>query len=372
MRLNVVKAIFIKELKELRRDRIGRAVVFIVPVAIMLILGFGLAIDVEHLPFSVLDEDRSKTSRELIYRFVENERYFNFFGFSGSVREMERAIRKNKIRFGIVIPPNFERKLYRQGKSEIQVLIDGVFPYRALVSKVYAEAITNSFNLDINSKGIKGNTPVSVETRYWFNEELKQKYLTASGTLAIILAISPAILASLLIVKEKERGSIYNIFTSSVTKLEFLFAKQVFVFIISLVNLFIMFFLTVVIFRVPFKGNFALFFISSVIFIFVSTSVGLLMSVFVKRQVTAVVGTLLVTVIPAFLYSGYITPVSSMKKEAFIEAHLFPYYYYLKIVKGCYLKAAGVSYLFPDILALLAFYLLLFGLTFKLFKKREV
>jgi len=371
MQLKRVKAILVKEFKELKRDTVGRIVVFFVPLTIMLIFGFGLAVDVEHIPFSIVNEDNGKLSRELSYRFIENERYFDFKGFSISQNELENLIYKGKTRFGIVIPLNFERNLIRNGSSEVQVLVDGIFPYRALVSKIYSEAIINMFNVDMNSKGSKLKLPIDVETRYWFNEELKQKYLTASGTLAVVLAISPAILASLLIVKEKERGSIYNIFTSSITKFEFLFAKQLFAFIISLLNFMILFLLTIYLFKVPFKGSFPLFFISSALFILVSTSIGLLISAFVKTQVTAIVGTLLVTVIPAFLYSGYLTPVSSMSKEAFIEAHLFPTYYYMNIVKGSYLKAANLSYLLPDMFALILFYVFIFSLTYGFFRKRE-
>ena len=363
-----VKSIILKEFRELRRDRIGRVVVFAVPLTIMLIFGAGLAVDVERIPFSVVDGDRSALSRELSYRFIENRRYFDFRGTCSSQKELENLIYRGKVRFGIVIPYRFERKLLRSGRSTVQFLIDGTFPYRGQVMKVYSEAIVNSFNLDMNG-GLK--LPVKTEMRYWFNEELKQKFLTASGTLAVVLAISPAILASLLVVKEKERGSIYNVFTSSITKFEFLIAKQLFASIVSILNFFILFALTVTAFNVPFRGSFPLFLISSILFILVSTSLGLLVSTFVRTQVTAIVGTILITVIPSFLYSGYLTPVSSMSKGTFIQAHLFPIYYYLKIIKGCYLKAAGLKTLLPDMAALLLFYILLFSVTHRLFKKRE-
>jgi len=370
MRFRQIKSIYIREWKEFYRDKISRVVVFAMPTIIMLIFGYGLALDIENVPMAIVNQDKTPASRELCYKFMENRQYFDFKGFLPNAKGLEHGILAGKLRFGLVIPPKFEQRLKRGFPSEVQVLIDGSFPTRASVSKTYALSIINGFNLERLSKTIK-KLPLEIETRYWFNENLKQRNITVCGLIPIILSISPTIFASLLIVKEKERGSIYNIWTSAITKIEFLFGKQVFAVTISMVNFFIIFLISILLFQVPFKGNFFLFLFCSFLYILASTAQGLLISCFVNTQVVALLGSLLINIIIGFLYSGYLVPVSSMSKDAYFFAHLFPPYYGLSITKALFLKAAGLKIILPHILAILIFYLAYFGLAIHFFKKRE-
>ncbi|MGA1862228.1 ABC transporter permease [Deferribacter thermophilus] len=364
-----IKAIYVKELKELRRDRISRIIVFVVPFVMMIIFGYGMALDVKHIPFAVLDEDKTQLSRELIYKFINNKEYFRFYKYAYSQNEIIKLIDKNIVRFGIVIPSDFTENLKNHKTSKIQVLIDGVFPYRADVIKSYVTAMINNFTLEFNKIDLSKTLKINI--RYWFNENLENIKLTTSGLLAIILFINPAIFASLLIVKEKESGSIYNIYTSSISKFEYLFGKQLFAVSVSLINFVIEFLLIKYLFNIPFKGEFLTFFFATFLYILVSTSLGLLMSTFLKSQVSAIVGISVITIIPAFLYSGYLVPVSSMSKEAFIQAHIYPTFYYLNIVKMNYLKGLNISLYTINSCILIIFYIILFSTTYLLFKKKE-
>ncbi|WP_246798670.1 ABC transporter permease [Deferribacter autotrophicus] len=368
-RLKRIVSIFMKEFKELRRDRISRIIVFVVPFVMMIIFGYGMALDVHHIPFVIVDEDKTALSRDFKYRFINNREYFSFYGEVASQDEVIKLIDENKVRFGIIIPSDFTEKLKKKENVKIQLLVDGIFPYRADVIKSYVEAMVNSFNLVLNDIDLKKLFKLNV--RYWFNENLKSVKLTTSGLLAIILFLNPAIFASLLIVKEKESGSIYNIYTSSITKFEYLFSKQLFAVFVSIINFFILFLLIKFLFGIPFKGNFSLFFISSVIYIFVSTSIGLFLSSFLKTQVSVIVGISVIAIIPAFLYSGYLVPVSSMSNEAYIQAHIYPTFYFMNIIKMNYLKGVNINFFTLNVAILIIFYIIFFGLTFILFKKKE-
>ncbi len=369
MRLYRVKAIYIKELKELARDKISRVVVFVVPLVVTLLFGYGMSLDVENVPFAVCDEDMSQLSTEFVSKLKENREFFNFRGYALSQKEIEEMILRGKVKFGVIIPEGFERDLKEGKKVYIQVLIDGTFPSQAEVTGTYVDAIANSFILDLIS--LLDDMPFSVDIRYWFNEELRQKYITSSGILAVVFTISPAVFTALIFSKERERGTIYNIYTSPVSRSEYLLGKQLLTLSVYTIDVILLSFLVIFLFKVPFRGNFPFFFLATEIYILTASSIGMLVSSFLRTQIGAVVVTLIVTMVPAFLYSGYLIPVSSMGREAYIEAHLFPTFYYMNIVKGSFLKGVGVVHLLKDVFILLIFYLTFFLLSVLRFKKRE-
>ena len=371
MNINKILTIYIKELKELKRDKVSRLMVFVMPITILIVFGYGMALDVERIPFVTVDEDNTFMSRELISKFVENKRYYSYRGEVKNVSEAIHLIDKGEVRTAIVVPKGLAENLKRNRKSDIQIIEDGIFPYRASVSRSYSQIIATKYNYEIiESKGFRF-VPIELKIRYWFNEQMSQKNITTSGVLAIALFLGPAILSSLLVVKEKERGSIYNIYTSSIKKSDFLLAKQLFAMSIFSLNFIILFLLTIFLFKVPFKGNFLLFSVSSICYLLVSTSIGIFISTFVASQVTAVVGTAIICIIPAFLYSGYIAPVSSMTNEAYFIAHLFPTYYYLNTVKMFYLKGVDFDQFLTNCLVLLGFYTLFISMSILKFRKYE-
>ncbi|WP_297444359.1 ABC transporter permease [Desulfurobacterium sp.] len=371
MNLRKVKTIVVKEFKEMIKDKIGALVIFVVPISMMLIFGYGMRLDVDKIPFVVVDYDHSQLSRELVYKLSATKEYFHFIGEVSSEKEIDRLILNNRARFGIVIPPDFEKDIKSGKNKKVFIIVDGTFPYRGEMAKSYVVAVINQMNLDRISKLTGAALPLKLKIRYWFNENLKQEYLMASGTMAVILFMSPAVMASLLIAKEKEKGSIYNIYTSSITKVEFLLGKQLYTVIVSSVNFLIIFLMTLLVFKVPFKGNLLFFVLASVLFMFVSTAFGLLLSTFLNTQVSAFVGSIILTVVPSILYSGYLTPISAMNKNGLFMVHIIPTYYYMKILKSCFFKNAGIVPLLPHVAALAGFYILFFALNVKFFSKRE-
>lgn len=369
MRSERVFSIVKKETKEFLKDKIGLITTIFVPVSMMLIFGFGLKLDVKKVPIGVLDFDKSYLSREIINKISSNGEYFRLKRYFSSYKGVDEALKNSEVRAVVVFPFKFEEN-FKKGRGTFQTLIDGMFPYRAETIKSYIEAVVLKENLSyLKKKGL--NSPVEIKPRYWFNESLNQDYLVAVGTLAVVLAISPAVFSALLIVKEKESGSIYNVYVSPVRKIEYLSGKLLFGFLVSSFNYFVLVILLFFLFKVPFKGSFLLFLLSSFLFILVSVSFGLLLSAFFRSQAAAFIGTVVLTVVPSVLYTGFLTPVSSFDSQALVTAHLIPTFYYLRILKALFFKAAPFYLIAPDMLVLLAFLVSIFSLNVLLFKKRE-
>ena len=368
-RLRRVFSIVKKELKELLRDKVSLITVLAVPLSMMLVFGYGLKLEIKHVPIGVLDYDKSFLSREILSKLTSNGEYFTVKRYFSSVKKLDRALTFGDVRGALIFPFNFEKD-FKKGHAKFQLLVDGTFPYRAEVIKSYVNAIVSLENLQIaKEKGF--SIPVLIKPRYWFNESLNQDYVVAVGTLAVVLAIAPAVFSALLIVKEKEFGSIYNVYVSPVKKLEYLLGKLLSGILVSSFNFSILLFILLFLFKVPLKGSFLLLLVSSLLFIAVSTAFGLLLSVFFNSQAAAFIGTVILTVVPSILYTGYLTPVSSMGKGALVTAHLIPTFYYMRTLKSIFFKASPLKFLLPDILALTGFFFLLFGLNYLFFKKRE-
>lgn len=374
---NRIKAVSSKELKEIIRSPLFLLLAHFVPVALFLVFGFGLSLDVENIPTALLDLDRTQTSRELVNGLVKTK-YFHLQERAESNQRLINLLKRGKIRLALVIPPQFQKRLYQDRASPIQVLIDGTYPYRGLVIKNYVKAYLTSFNTELAQNWLnkRGQTsvnlqPIKLETRFLYNPSLVSSYSLVPGLLVVILMMNPAIMAALAIVKEKDYGTIYNIYSSSITRWEFLLGKVIPYYGLNFINILILFLLSLVLFQVPFKGSLFLLLLGSIIYIFTTTGMGLVVSAFTRSMVAAQIVTIIITIIPSFLYSGLLMPVSNLGREGEIEAHLFPAMYYMKIVQGTYSKVIGLKEMGTNYLIILAYGTILFFISLLLFKKRE-
>ena len=375
--LNRIGAVSTKELKEILRSPLFLLLAHFVPVALFLVFGFGLSLDVEHIPTALLDLDKTQMSRELVDGLVKTK-YFRLQKTTQNNDEIIDLLKRGQIRLALIIPPQFQKRLRQDRASPIQVLVDGTYPYRALVIKNYVSAYLATFNarlaLDwLNRRGLThvNLQPIELETRFFYNPALVSTNSLVPGLLVVILMMNPAIMAALAIVKEKDYGTIYNIYSSPIKKWEFLVGKVLPYYGLNLVNVLILFFLSITLFGVPFKGSLPLLILGSLLYIFTTTGMGLLVSSFTQSMVAAQIVTIIITIIPSFLYSGLLMPVSNLGREGEIEAHLFPAMYYMKIVQGTYSKVIGLKELGTNYLIILAYGALLFLTSLALFKKRE-
>ncbi|MEA3543989.1 MAG: ABC transporter permease, partial [Thermodesulfobacteriota bacterium] len=263
MKLIRVQAIMYKEWREILRDRLFLTLAFVVPVSLMLIFGYGISLDVENLPFAVLDQDRSAMSRDYLHRFIDS-RYFDYRGDVSSARELDPLLADSDIRFAIIIPPKFQENLLSGRPVAVLSLIDGVFPFRASTSKGYVIAINAAFNSELlagyisrrlgisQKQGLNMVQPIGVQLRYLYNQEVKSTWSIATVLIMFVLMIIPPFLTALGVVREKENGSIYNIYASTVSRGEFLIGKLTPYVGISIINILILWLMVVFLFRAPF------------------------------------------------------------------------------------------------------------------------
>jgi len=212
--------------------------------------------------------------------------------------------------------------------------------------------------------------PVKVQLRYLYNQEIKSIWSIAPTMMMFILLMTPPFLTALGVVREKENGSIYNIYSSTVTRAEFLIGKLLPYLGISIINVIILWLMAVLVFAAPFKGDPLFFFLASVIYVSCTTGIGLLVSLFARTQVAAMMITVVVTIVPAVLYSGLLVPIASMDAASQFEAHLFPAMYYTDIALGSFLKGIGVGQLWGRVGALLFYSSVLWIAAYLLFHKR--
>jgi drug efflux transport system permease protein len=377
----LITTVALKEWKETTRDRLFLLLAFLMPTLWLVVFGYGLNLDVEHIPFAALDRDHSALSREYLYKFMQS-RYFSFLGYADNERVLDRLLTETKIRAAIVVPERFEEQLAAGQPVTVQTLLDGTFPLHTDIAKGYVIAINQAFTEERlieylrRSRGLTQEQasrlvrPVTVEVRYLYNEEVRNTWSMVPALVMFTLMLSSPLLTALGVVREKETGSIYNIYSSTVSRAEFLTGKLLPYLVISMVNVCVLWLMAVGLFHVPFKGSFLFFFSASAVFLLCTTGIGLLISLLVQTQMAALIITMVVAMIPTILFSGLLVPVASLTRGARVQAHIYPAMYYTNIVRGSFLKGVGANVLWIDLLALVAFAAAMGALTYRLFTKR--
>ncbi|RMG67500.1 MAG: ABC transporter permease, partial [Nitrospirae bacterium] len=323
--MNRIVAIAEKEFLEIWRNRLFLALSFLVPFVMFVVFAYGISLDIENIPMSYIDQDNTLESRELINRFTL--RYFRLQAPLRDIKEAEALLQRGALRAVVVVPPGFTRELYSGRKPSVQVLIDGGFPYTALTVKGYAEAISRAYSLELQrdwmaKKGMPlPPMPLKVEFRYLFNESLKSSFSLVPALIAIVLLVNPSVLTAISIAREKEFGTIYNIYSTPIRKIEFLAGKLIPYGIISMINFFVILLTIKVLFHIPMKGSLLDLLPAAVVYVLINVSIGLVISSLTHTVVSAQIITLIITTIPAFLYSGLLIPVANLGTEGRVMAH---------------------------------------------------
>ncbi len=362
-----------RESLEVFRDpfRLGSALV--VPAVLMTVFGLGLTLDVENLSYATLDRDRTPASRTYLEGFAYS-RYFHDVGAVSSDAMLERKFAAGELRFAIEIPPLFGRDLAEGRTPQAAYWIDGSMPFRAETIRGYVQAMNleQAMRYARETRGMEATfSPVDLRTRYWFNQDLQSKYAFVPGILAMVLALSPAMLTAVAVVREKELGSITNLYATPIGRVEFLLGKQLPYVAISMVNFGLLTAMTIYGFGVPLKGDFFALALGAALYVCVTTGIGLLVSTFTRTQLAALLISLIVTVVPSFLYSGLLTPVSSLVGGASWIARAFPATYFLDIAVGCFTKSLPARELWPSYAVLLGMMAALLCASIALLRKQE-
>ncbi|MGE4293726.1 MAG: ribosome-associated ATPase/putative transporter RbbA [Desulfovibrio sp.] len=332
----------IRETMELKRDPIRLGMALFGTLILMLVVGYGINLDVDNLSLAVLDQDQTLASQNYILEY-EGSRYFTPKPPVSSPAELDRRMVAGEASVVIQIPPNFGRDLDRNAVPEVGAWIDGAMPSRAEVARGYVQGVHNGYLTKLAALAGTTGSLYGMQTRYRYNPEMKSIIAMVPKVIPLLLVFIPAMLTALGVVREKEMGSILNVYTTPVTKFEFLVGKQLPYIVLSLFNFVFMFILAVTLFRVPFTGSLAALAAGALVYVAATTGLGLLASTMTSSQVAAIAGTAIFTLIPAIQFSGLIDPVSTLEGTGRLIGSLYPTTYYLLISSGTFSKGLGLA-----------------------------
>jgi len=346
-----------REAMEIQRDPIRLAFALLVPLVLMVVFGYGISFDVEKLPFAALDRDQTPESRTYLEQF-RGSRYFQERAPSVSHADLERRLRSGELKVAIEIPPDFGLRLRRGARPEIGAWVDGAMPFRGETARGYVEGLYRSYldELSLRREGrVPDRLPVVVENRFRYNQGFKSADAMVPGVIMLILGIIPAIVTALGVAREKELGSIINLYATPVTGTEFLLGKQLPSAVIAVLNFLCLLVMAVLLFQVPVRGSLAALVLGALLYTLATTGFGLVVSCFVKSQIAAIFAAPILVIIPAMNFSGLMSPVSSLTGGAKVMGYGFPAAYFHGISVGAFTKALGFADLAGSYLALSGF-----------------
>ena len=362
----------LREALELQRDPVRGIMALFGSLLLMVIIGYGITMDVNDLRFSVLDRDQTVLSNNYINN-LSGSRYFEEMPPLHSYDAIDRAMQANTITMALEIPPGFARDIQRGQPVTIAVWIDGAVPNRAETIQGYVQGMHQQWLTQLSTErlGRPPQSAIQVETRFRYNPDVKSLPAMVPAVIPLMLLMIPAMLAALSVVREKEMGSIMNLYVTPVTRTEFLLGKQLPYIAMAMVSFLLMVLMAITVFGVPVKGSFLTLALATLLFVVFSTGLGLLASIFTKSQIAAIFITMLVTMLPAVSYSGLMTPVSSLEGAGRVIGDSHPATYMLLISRGVFGKGLDFGDLALYFLPLLAAAPLILLASILLLKKQE-
>jgi ABC-2 type transport system permease protein len=366
-----------KEFIEIWRDPRSLFFVLAMPVLMLLLYGYGISSDVKRVPLAVYDRDGQPPARELIRRFTSTE-YFVVTVQVGSLRGLRRVIDTGKAKVGLMIPEDFSLNLAASRPAPIQFVVDGSDSNTASIAISNIAAISRSTELsprDLRPQAFltprpENPAPIELRTWVWYNPELKSSNFLVPGLTAVILMMLAAMLTSLTVAREWERGTMEGLIASPLRPIELMVGKILPYVVIGLVDVVIIVLVAVFWFRVPLRGSLTLLMISSSIFLIGALGIGLFLSAATKNQQVAFQLSILITMLPSLLLSGFFYPIENMPPVLQAVTYLVPARYFLVVIRGIFLKGVGLVILWRELLFLSVFALLLLIASSAKFKKR--
>lgn len=361
-----------REALELRRDPVRSALAMCGSLLLMIVIGYGISMDVENLRFAVLDRDQTVLSRDYALNLA-GSRYFIERPALAGYEDMDARMRSGELALAIEIPPGFARAVAHGRPAQIGAWIDGAMPVRAETVQGYVQGMHQEWLRSRAAQANLGAAPAAagIETRFRYNPDVRSLPAMVPGILALLLLMLPAMQAALAVVREKEMGSIVNLYVTPVRRSEFLLGKQAPYVVLAMVNFLLMALMAVTLFQVPLKGSAPALAVAAFLYCICSTGIGLLASSFTRSQIAALLFTMIGTIVPAIQYAGLINPVVALEGAARLVGEAHPASHMLTISRGIFGKALGFTELAPDYLALAAAVPVILGLAIAALPKQE-
>lgn len=363
MKLSRIAAVTEKEAKDILRDPITVGVALLMPLVMLFLFAYAISLDINNVALGVLDESHSAASRALVDRLVAGG-YFRRAATYTSDHAVETGLQRGSVDLVLVIPPHFAERIAAQQTAPVQVLVDGTYSATANLVAAYATQII------ADSTGSAPRHPVRAEIRVWYNPSLKSAVYVVPGLVGVILFAFPPLLTALAITREKETGSLQQIFASPLTPAEFLLGKLTPYAVIAFIEIIIVIVFGFAWFAVPLRGSLALLLGAGLVYVICSVGIGLLVSIVTKSQLGAMLLAIIMTMMPAFLFSGFLFPIFTMPYAYQLYTRIFPVRYFVDLSRAIALKGAGLPELWQPIALLVAYNAVIVALAAWRFRKK--
>lgn len=375
MNLRRVKAVAWKEFVQIRRDPRSLGLALGIPMFLLIIFGYGLSLDIDNVRTIVWNQDASsQLTREFLLNF-ENSRYFKIVKYTDNYRDIERMINSGDVMMALVIPKDFSHYLESGGKAPLQLIIDGSDANTATIARGYVQSVVSGYNVNLLSSmfashGLGAPQTVDARSRIWFNMGLTSTWFIAPGVIAMIIMIIAALLTSICVAREWERGTMEQLISTPVKAPELIIGKFIPYFAIGFFDLIVGVLMARFLFGVPFRGSYPLLIALSALFLTGALSQGIIISVVAKSQLMASQLATLTTMVPTMILSGFIYPIFNMPQALQVVTYLIPARYYIVVLRELFLKGGGMEILWDEALYLFIFAFIMLGLAIKKFKKK--
>jgi ribosome-dependent ATPase len=363
----------LRETLELRHDPVRATMALLGTAILMFVVGYGINLDVENLTYAVLDRDQTVLSQNYALN-LSGSRYFTERPPITDYADLDQRMRAGELALAIEIPPDFARNVERGDAVQIAAWVDGAMPQRAETVQGYVQGMHQSWLLDMAARRLGQDAaagPATIETRFRYNPDVESLPAIVPAVIPMLLLMIPAMLTALSVVREKELGSIINLYVTPVTRGEFLLGKQLPYVALAMFNFGLMTLLAVTVFDVPVKGSFLTLAAGALLFVVFSTGFGLFASTFTRSQIAALIVTMVGTIIPVIQFAGVLNPVSSLEGIGAFIGRIYPATYFLNISRGVFSKALGFASLHNSFWPLLLAAPVIVGLSIVLLKKQE-
>lgn len=363
--LSRILAIMRKEFVHIFRDYRSLMIILVLPILMLLLFGNVISLDPRSMAVGFVDQDRSQASRQWIQTF-EGSNFFEVRRMLSSPAEIETALKERQVKAVIVIPPEFEKRLAREPRTIVQLVTDASDTNSAALVSNFVLAMA----LDYAMRGSAFKPPIDVSPRILYNPDGKTMYFILPGIAAVVMLLISALLTSLALVREKETGTLEQILVSPLSSTEIVLGKVIPYLILAFIDGLIILGMAYLIYRLPFRGSLPLLLSLNLLYILTGLAIGLVISSAAKTQLVAILVTLVATIMPTILLSGFMFPIESMPPFLQGVSAIIPARYFLVIIRGILVKGVGMEALIQPTLAMAAFSVLFLGISIKTFKSR--
>jgi ABC-2 type transport system permease protein len=342
---------------------------FVLPLFLLLFFGYAITWDVDDVPIAVLDLDRTRESRELV-QALEASGYISVREHLASTAEVEARLVGRAVLGVLTIAPGYAADLAAPGRAaEVQLLLDGSDANTSTIALNYADAIVARHGARVSLAGRRAQLPVSLESRAWYNPDLESRHMIVPGLIAVIMSIIAAMLTALTIAREWERGTMEQLASTPVSRLEVVVGKLLPYLAIGVFDVAVTVAAGMAFFGTPLDGSVLLLAAFTLLFLVGALGLGIFISAAVKSQVLATQIAMVSTYLPAVLLSGFLFDIASMPAALRGVTFLIPARYFVTVTRGIFLKGVGASVLWPQAALMLLYALLGLALATRAFRK---